>query len=120
VRALAQMYFARPPERTLDVFLFEDSASQEGWLGGVKELMSTTDAQFYADDSGASYAQARYLMHYLQSRRLLKSYYRDFVASHRSDPTGYASLTRVLGRSPADMASFDRELNRYVLGLRYQ
>ncbi|HMI94126.1 MAG TPA: C39 family peptidase [Polyangiales bacterium] len=211
VRALATMYFAKPPERTLDVFLFEDSASYqryarelfahtpqtpfgyydaehdalvmnistgggtlihelvhpfmhanfpdcpawfneglaslyeasrirdgeleglpnwrlpglqraigEGWLGGVKELMATTDAQFYADDSGASYAQARYLMHYLQSRRLLRSYYRDFVANHRSDPSGYASLMRVLGRSPADMASFDRELNRYVLGLRYQ
>jgi hypothetical protein len=211
VRALAKMYFAKPPERTMDVFLFEDSASyeryarelfghtpqtpfgyydperdalvmnistgggtlihelvhpfmranfprcpawfneglaslyeasrirdgeleglpnwrlpglqraiNEGWLGGVKELMATSDEQFYADDSGASYAQARYLMHYLQSRRLLQSYYRDFVASHASDPTGYASLVRVLGRSPADMARFDRELNRYVLGLRYQ
>lgn len=209
VRALAKMYFARPPERTIDVYLFDDAASyrryaralfqytpqtpfgyydaehgalvmniatgggtlihelvhpfmhanfpacpawfneglaslyeasriregelegltnwrlpglqqaiRDGELGSVRELTATSDAVFYGDESGNAYAQARYLLHYLQSRRLLQRYYREFVAARRHDPTGYATLTRVLGRAPAEMAEFDRELNQYVLALR--
>ncbi len=79
------------------------------------ELCSTTDDQFYGDDQGVHYAQARYLCYYLQERGLLRGYYHAFVANQREDPTGYETLRRVLRR--ADMAEFERDWSRFVLDL---
>jgi len=81
-----------------------------------KELTSLDSNKFYNDEHD-HYAQARYLCYYLQQRGLLTKFYREFRAHHRSDPTGYETLRRVLGPR-ADMNRFQKQWERFVLGLR--
>jgi hypothetical protein len=80
-------------------------------------LCSTTDRQFYEQDRGTNYAQARYLCYYLQERGLLQEFYHQFTANHADDPGGYQTLQRVLGRS--DMEAFQKEWEAFVLKLRF-
>lgn len=80
-----------------------------------RTLTSTT--QFYDEDSGTNYSQARYLCFYLQEKKLLRKYYKDFFANRKKDPTGYATLLKVLGRK--DLTEFEKEWRRYVLKLRF-
>jgi len=82
-----------------------------------KTLLSTSDRQFYEEDSGTNYAQARYLCYYLQERGLLGKFYHQFVASRGKDPGGYQTLQSVLGRS--DMDAFQKEWEAFVLKLRF-
>ena len=81
-----------------------------------KALMSTTRNEFYGDRTGNNYAQARYLCYYLQQKKLLTRFYKEFWTNQKADPTGYGSLQKVLGRR--DMAVFQREWEAFVLGLR--
>ena len=92
-------------------------AIRRGSLPSFAELTSTTSREFYDDDPGSNYAQARYLLYYLQERGLLVEYYRRFHRSRRTDPTGYRTLVDILGRP--DMAAFQKRWERYVLGLRF-
>jgi hypothetical protein len=86
-------------------------------LPSFEKLTGTTTDQFYGDDRGVYYAQARYLCYYLQEQELLNRYYRDFVAGHKGDPSGYATLKRVLGE--ADMAAFQKRWEEWVLKLTF-
>jgi hypothetical protein len=92
-------------------------ALRAGTVPSFEQLTATTDRQFYREDSGTNYAQARYLLLYLQERGLLRRFYDEFAAAHRADPTGYRTLTRVLGNP--DMARFQREWSTWVLGLKF-
>ncbi len=80
-------------------------------------LCGTTTHQFYRQDPGTNYAQARYLCYYLQEKNLLGKFYHDFVANHKTDPGGYKTLQDTLGVT--DMQQFKQEWERYVLGLRF-
>ena len=80
-------------------------------------LMGTSDDEFYGSDPGTNYSQARYLCYYLQEKKLLRRFYRSFHAARRQDPSGYATLQKVLGRT--DMDAFQKEWQRYVLTLRF-
>lgn len=82
-----------------------------------KALTSMSDREFYRDESGINYAQARYLCYYLQEKGLLRKFYNEFVANAKTDPTGYKTLQRVLGER--DMAVFQRKWNAFVLKLTY-
>ncbi len=82
-----------------------------------QRLCGTTTRQFYDEDRGTNYAQARYLCHYLQEKGLLVDYYRQFRHSVDDDPTGYKTLTRLLGED--DMAAFQKEWEEYVMKLRF-
>ena len=82
-----------------------------------KALTGTTDDEFYNEDPGTNYAQARYLCYYLQEKGRLERFYRDFAANHRKDPSGYKTLKRVLGER--DMAAFQRRWEEFVKGLRF-
>src|SRR5262249_29857554 len=76
--------------------------------------LTAADADaFYAGDT--SYAQARYLLYYLQEQGLLRELYRRFRADRARDPTGYSILVDVLGAR--DMAAFQRRWQAWVLGL---
>lgn len=117
--------------------LYEQAGESKGrivgytnWrLGGLQEaihrkrvpsferLCSTTTEEFYEKDKGTNYAQARYLCYYLQQQGLLRKFYREFVAHHRDDPTGYRTLKQVLGRD--DMDVFQRDWEKYTLGLEF-
>jgi hypothetical protein len=83
-----------------------------------QQLTGTSDAEFYGQ--GASYnqyyGQARYLCYYLQEKGLLVKFYREFVANAKRDPTGYATLQRVLGET--DMAKFKEKWEKFILALR--
>lgn len=82
-----------------------------------KALTSMTDREFYREDTGTNYAQARYLFYYLQEKNLLVKYYKEFTANVKTDPTGYKTLGRVLGER--DMAAFQRRWEAFVMKLRF-
>lgn len=118
--------------------LFEQSGEREGHIVGFtnwrlaglqralargevptfRELCSMSDSAFYDADRGTNYAQARYLMFYLQEQGLLRGFYKAFRAAKKTDPTGYATLVLTLGE--ADMADFQRRWSKFVLSLRFE
>jgi len=92
-------------------------AIRKGRLISFQALCQTTDGEFYEKDRGTNYAQARYLCYYLQEEGLLQTYYRRFVATRSTDPTGYKTLKAVLGRD--DMEKFQQEWEAFVLKLEF-
>ena len=82
-----------------------------------KELTGTSGDEFYGDDRGTNYAQARYLCYYLQEKGLLLKFYQEFAAHSETDPSGYETLKKVLGEK--DMASFGKKWKDYVLKLTF-
>ena len=79
-------------------------------------LTSTTSHEFYREDPGTNYGQARYLCYYLQERGLLRKFYHRFHARRAKDPGGYRTLQEVLGED--DMNAFQRRWEAFVLGLK--
>ena len=63
-------------------------------------LVHTTDKEFYDDPNGTHYAQARYLIYWLQERGLLQKYVRRALELKADDPSGWKALTEVLGGDP--------------------
>jgi hypothetical protein len=90
-----------------------------GELPSFKSLTHTTTDEFYAD-GGINYAQARYLCYHLQERGLLKQYYDAFLSNADDDPTGYATLMKVLGvESEEAMAAWQQQWEKFILDLRF-
>ncbi len=87
-------------------------------LPTFKSLCSTTTHEFYRQDPGTNYGQARYLCYYLQEKGLLRRYYRAFHKNHEDDPTGYDTLVTVLGER--DMAAFQKRWEAWVLKLEFK
>lgn len=81
-----------------------------------KTLMAMDVGAFYNDGRGTNYAQSRYLCYYLQERKLLVKFYREFVSRQKTDPTGFESLQKVLAES--DMDAFKIKWESFVLGLK--
>ena len=82
-----------------------------------KELCGTTTREFYNEDPGTNYSQARYLCYYLQEKKLLRKYYHQFVKDSKKDPTGYKTLMSIL--KTEDMDQFKKDWQKYVTRLRY-
>lgn len=82
-----------------------------------KTFTSMSDREFYREDTGTNYAQARYLCYYLQEKGLLRKFYREFAANAKTDPTGYKTLQSVLGER--DMAAFQRKWTSFVQRLTF-
>jgi hypothetical protein len=89
-------------------------------IPSFRKLTGLSERQFYGPGSGTHYAQARYLCYYLQQRKLLRRFYREFLARRRQDPTGYETLRRVLGLREREMEAFQRRWEAFVLGLRHR
>jgi hypothetical protein len=92
-------------------------AIAEGAVPSFRTLTSLDSAAFYGRGSGTHYAQARYLLYYLQDHGRLRDFYRAFRAARAKDPTGYATLVKALGAS--DMAAFEQRWQAYVARLRF-
>jgi hypothetical protein len=92
------------------------SAIRAGTLPPFADLLASGDDGFYGQDPGTNYGQARYLCYWLQVENRLRAFYRDFVAASADDPTGEATLTRHVG---GDLVAFQRDWERFVLGLRF-
>ena len=91
-------------------------AIRENTLRPLKELID--DPDFYRRDLvGLNYAEARYLMFYLQERKLLSNFYHDFRDHVSDDPHGLKAFVRVI--APQDLADFERGWRSWVLKLRY-
>ena len=89
-------------------------------LPSFRTLCGTTTYEFYNEDPGSNYAQARYLCYYLQQQGLLRDYFRQFRRNVRNDPTGYETLKSVLEvKDEAGMANFEQAWKAWVLRLRY-
>ena len=73
-------------------------AIEKGTVPSFEKLTAMDDDHFYHDDRGTNYAQSRYLCYYLQEKGLLTRFYKKFVADAKDDPSGYRTLTAVLGR----------------------
>jgi hypothetical protein len=85
-------------------------------LPTFEQLLETTDREFYEDDPGTNYAQARFLCLYLQERGLLRRFFREARAAAGRDPGGVETLRRVLGQP--DLDRFQRAWEAWVLRLR--
>jgi hypothetical protein len=81
-----------------------------------EKLMATTDEQFYDDDQGTNYAQARYLCYWLQERGLLVKLVRGMQTRGEDDPSGYRVLKTLVG---PDMAKFEKQWAKDTLALQY-
>lgn len=117
--------------------LFEQSAERDGHIVGLtnwrlaglhdaisadavpsfKKLTALDSAGFYGKGSGTHYAQARYLLYYMQEKGLLRDFYRAFRTARTTDPTGYATLAAALGEK--DMAAFQARWQIYVAKLSF-
>ena len=92
-------------------------AIRGGTLRPLKELIE--DPSFYRGDLvGINYAQARYLMFYLQEHKLLQTYYRHFRDGVKEDPTGLKTLRSVL--APQSLEDFDKQWRAWVMELRFE
>jgi hypothetical protein len=80
-----------------------------------KTLTVMSNAEFYRENTGTNYAQARYLCYYLQQKKLLVKFYKDFSTNYKTDPTGYKTLQKVIGER--DMNAFQRKWEAFVLKL---
>jgi len=77
------------------------------------KLVQTSDAQFRDDDEGLHYAQARYLMQYLQEEGLLQ----EFVHRALKTQDAAAALKDTLGEKR--WRTLDATWRRWVMGLRF-
>lgn len=92
-------------------------AIREGSVPSFRALTKMDEHAFYVKDRGTNYAQARYLLYYLQEEGKLRDFYRAFRAARATDPTGYDTLVAALGER--DMAAFQRRWEAWVLTLRF-
>jgi hypothetical protein len=93
------------------------TAIRAGSLPSFRDLCRMGESVFYGSSRGDNYAQARYLLYYLQENHLLRRYYREFFAARKEDPTGYATLKAVLEEE--DMGAFQKRWEAWVLRLTF-
>lgn len=92
-------------------------AIREGSLRPLRELIEETE--FYDESNvGLNYAQARYLMFYLQEKGLLREYYRRFRDGVATDPSGGKTLEALI--SPQKLEEFEKQWRKWVLTLKFE
>jgi uncharacterized protein DUF1570 len=82
-------------------------------LASLTKLVATSSSEFYDADWDA-YAEARYVMYYLQEHDLLHAFFTKFHDAQADDPTGRASLEAVLGEK---LDTFEPKWRKFVLAL---
>ena len=85
-------------------------------LRPLRELIEDDD--FYDREKvGINYAQARYLLMYLQEQGLLPEYYQRFRDNAGDDPTGLKTLQSLVGSK--DLGRFEKDWRKWVMGLKF-
>ena len=92
-------------------------AIKAGTVPSFKELTAMNSGEFYNEDRGTNYAQARYLCYYLQEHGLLINFYKEFVANQKEDPSGFKTLKKILDED--DMDHFKAKWEGFVLRLTF-
>ncbi|MDF1664491.1 MAG: C39 family peptidase [Planctomycetota bacterium] len=80
-------------------------------------LMNTSRDEFYDEDPGTNYSQARYLCYYLQEKGLLVKFFKLFQSTAKDDPSGEKALSKVLGTK--DLKKFKGEWEQWVAKLKF-
>lgn len=80
----------------------------------LRQLLVSNDEQFYDDQEGYHYAEARYLCYYLQELGLLKTFYRNFKKNHATDPSGIKTLEELLKK---DIDEIEKDWLQWALKL---
>jgi hypothetical protein len=93
-------------------------AIKVGIVPRFETLMAMDTHTFYGDRTGVHYAQSRYLCYYLQEKKLLVKFYKQFHAQQTKDPSGFQTLQSVLGES--NMVRFQQKWEQFVMGLSQQ
>jgi hypothetical protein len=93
------------------------AAIHRGAVPAFETLCKTTSDEFYGEDRGTNYAQARYLCLYLQEQGLLKTFFHRFRRSAADDPSGYDTLTKLVGDDGMD--AFQKRWEEFVMGLEF-
>lgn len=88
-----------------------------GSIPSFETLVHHDAAAFYGDERGVNYAASRYLLYYLQEKGVLRDFYRQLRANRGKDPTGYATLAKVLGET--DMVAFKTRWEAFVAKLTF-
>ena len=91
-------------------------AIRAGRAPALAELVATSQDEFYGSRSGLYYAEARYLLYYLQEKGLLGRFYRALAAGLAADPTGRDALEGTLGQK---LPAFEPAWRKFVLSLRF-
>ena len=89
-------------------------ALKRGEVPSFHQLTHLSDNAFYQDDRGTNYAEARYLIYWLQEKGLLRKYVKRALELKDEDGTGWKALTEVLGQDPD--AQF-KTWSKFTLGL---
>lgn len=82
----------------------------------LSELVATTTAEFYGARSGLHYAMARYLLYWLQEQGRLRQFYQESRDGAAKDPTGAATLRKLL--EVEDLDAFQPGWEKWVLTLQ--
>lgn len=82
-----------------------------------EKLTATSSYEFYQEDPGTNYSQARYLCYYLQEKGKLRTFYHEFVKNVDQDPTGFNTLKKILGES--NWSGFQPKWESFVMALRF-
>ncbi len=77
----------------------------------LNTLMGTNDEILYGSRTAFYYAQARYLLMYIQSKGVLEEYYKLFRAAYNEDETGISQLEKILNKPLPDI---DEDLVEYI------
>jgi hypothetical protein len=86
-------------------------------LRSLREMIQ--DEQFYGDKNvGLNYAQARYLLMYLQEQGKLADYYHKLRAGQAEDKTGVKTLETVI--EPKTLGEFEKAWRAWVMQLRLE
>lgn len=90
-------------------------AIREKRLRSLQELIE--DTEFYRKDTvGVNYAQARYLLMYLQEKGLLQQFYTRLREGQAHDANGLKTLRAVIGE---DLAAFEPQWREWVMRLHF-
>jgi hypothetical protein len=92
-------------------------AIRSGRVPSFSTLLHTSRSDFYDDDPGTNYSQSRYLLYYLQEKGLLLRFWSEYRKDRAADPSGFTTLSRVLGES--DMAAFQKRWEAEVMKLSF-
>jgi hypothetical protein len=92
-------------------------AIHEKKLRSLEEMISAND---FRDEEmvGINYAQARYLMFFLQEKKLLAKFYETFRNNVNDDPLGLETLKDLVG--PQSLAEFEKDWRAWVLTLKFE
>jgi hypothetical protein len=90
---------------------------KDGSAPGLKKVMETSTGEFYGEARGLNYATGRYLCYYLQENNQLVKFYQAFRDGAKDDPTGVATLEKVVGKK---LDELEPEFRKFVSQLRYR